>query len=262
MRKAFCERVWTVCATELRAAIKAVRRDLPEERIVKLVIGEDTFWMKQAEIADATPSAAQSETLAQALEGERENLIAFRKDGFPVPDVVHHAPGFLVISDCGLDLRDVMITTDHGSSEVIRAFYQAGHALGRLHSAGLSLGRGRPKDFCWDGKGVHFIDLEQRPAKFAASTTGVLNLRNFTVATMKYALDHQADGFASSQAFLRGYASVRTDATRQSLAAARSWARRRWWLVWASTLYGRLLAGANNHRKAYAPALLVLAEKR
>jgi tRNA A-37 threonylcarbamoyl transferase component Bud32 len=40
-------------------------------------------------------------------------------------------------------------------------FAAAGAALARLHLASYRHGRPAIRDFCWDGKAVHFIDLER-----------------------------------------------------------------------------------------------------
>ncbi len=254
MVKPFRDRVSSVEATALDAAIEIARRDHAQARVVKLLVAGRIYWMKQV-----PPS---EEDLAKALQSERDNLIAFREKGFPAPKVLHFETGRLVLADCGPDLRDVMIVRPEGCPEVIDAFHAAGQALGQLHSAGIALGRGRPKDMCWDGQAVCFIDLEQNPLEFDPVRTGAFNLRNFVLASVKYAYDHKADGFAATQAFLRGYAALETGATRESLASARSWARRRWWLACASIVYALLLDGNRNYRRAYGPAIQMLADRR
>jgi tRNA A-37 threonylcarbamoyl transferase component Bud32 len=63
--------------------------------------------------------------------------------------------------DAGPVLPEVVSDPGRSEAEKLRAFAEAGRALGRLHWAGMAHGRPAVRDMCWDGVQARFIDLER-----------------------------------------------------------------------------------------------------
>jgi hypothetical protein len=72
--------------------------------------------------------------------------------------VLAEGPDWFVTPDVGQTLRDLMW---HETGDNTAVFTAAGTALAKLHLASYRHGRPAIRDFCWDGKAVHFIDLER-----------------------------------------------------------------------------------------------------
>lgn len=153
-----------------------------------------------------------------------------------------------------------MLAPGTGTADCHAAFAAAGQALARLHGSGLALGRGKAKDFCWDGCQITFIDLEVSPGAFVATTSGRRNLVNFVFDLQFAALSKQRDAHSQALTFLRAYAGNGGAHTQDALRAAQRWARRRWWLGSLSLPVAFLrAAGRSPDFKAMTPTLIMFA---
>ncbi len=260
MAKRHVDEILTVSALKLEQGVQNVRKNHPDARVTKLVVGKHVYWMKQSERHETVKKRLRKGCGTEALRRERANLKELAARGVPVPDVVAFDDDYLVIADCGLTLNDLFLSPDYRGEDGVRAFFEAGRALAKLHGQGLALGRGKAKDFCWDGQTVRFIDLEESPAAFDPQSNGRTNLVNFVFHTFFAAFQLQRDVYAEARAFLRGYAADGSDATRQTLEYASRWARRRWWMAALSIPVGFLRPlGRAPDFKATAPTLILLA---
>lgn len=260
MAKRHVDEIMTLHALKLEQGIAKVREKYPDARVIKLIVGKTVYWMKQSERHESVKKRLRKGDGAEALRRERENLEDLDAKGIPVPKVVAHDTDYLVIADCGLTLNDLFLAGDYQLADGMNAFFEAGRALAKLHGQGLALGRGKAKDFCWDGQTVRFIDLEESPAVFDPNTNGRENLVNFVFHTFFSAFQLKRDAYPEARAFLRGYGADQQDWTRQTLDNAARWARRRWWMAALSIPVGFLRPlGRAPDFKATAPTLMLLA---
>lgn len=260
MAKRHADAIMTLSAPELEQAVDLVQKHHPDERVVKLQVGQDVFWMKQSERHQTVKNRIKKGNGDQALLRERDNLIDLAEKGIPVPRVVSSTDDYLVIADCGLTLNDMLFSPDYSTEEGERAFFETGRALARLHARGYALGRVKANDFCWDGKTVRFIDIEKTPAALNPKTNGRMNLVKFVFNTfyLTYKLQHDAN--PEAKAFLLGYASEPTSEVQQTIEATRKWCVRRWWMAALSIPIGFLRPlGRASDFKATAPTLMLFA---
>jgi tRNA A-37 threonylcarbamoyl transferase component Bud32 len=131
---------------------RRVRRlDLPDGR---------RFWLKRVERL-AGRLRLQKGDPARAFEAEREGLRALQTAGLPVAGVIAEGPDWVLMPDAGPVLPEVVGDPDRDETGKLRAFAEAGRALGQLHWAGMAHGRPAVRDVCWDGRVARFIDLER-----------------------------------------------------------------------------------------------------
>ncbi len=125
------------------------------------------FWLKRVERLSGRLRLQKGDP-AKAFAAEREGLRVMASGGLPVADVVAEGPGWVLMPDAGPVLPEVVGDPSRDLAEKLRAFAEAGRALGRLHWAGMAHGRPAVRDVCWDGREARFIDLERfRRAKRA-----------------------------------------------------------------------------------------------
>lgn len=260
MAKKHVDEIMSLSAPELEQGIDLVRKNHPEARVVKLLVGRNVYWMKQSESHETFKKRLRKGDGDVALLRERDTLLELSAKGIPVPEVVASADDYLVIADCGMTLNDMLFAPDYRTEEGVRAFFETGRAMARLHAQGLALGRVKTKDFCWDGKTVHFIDLEESPAALDPKTNGRVNLVRFVFYTFYLAFKLQRDVNAEARAFLCGYAAEPAGEIRQTLDAAHRWSLRRWWMAALSMPVGFLRPlGRAADFKATAPTLMLFA---
>lgn len=142
--------------TALRAALEE-----PPQRVRALVLPDGRrFWLKRVERL-AGRLRLQKGDPARAFAAEREGLRELATVGLPVAGVAAEGPDWVLMPDAGPILPEVVGDPDLGEVEKLRAFAEAGRALGRLHWAGMAHGRPAVRDVCWDGREARFIDLER-----------------------------------------------------------------------------------------------------
>lgn len=215
-------------AHDLDYGVSLVASKHSDARVVKLIVGSETFYIKQYERNLNKRKRALFSDGVQALKMERERLVRLKKQGVPVPDVLRHDNDRIVLSDCGTDLRTIFFSEryDHDARQQI--CFKAGCALAALHVSGLALGRGRPKDFCWDGQRIAFIDFEMDPESFDAQRNGAKNLWKFVFYAFSNSFELRRDGFIEAASFMRGYLSVPHPSTTAAVHEAHVQAKRKW----------------------------------
>lgn len=145
---------------KLDAALSAALAE-PPRRVRALVLPDGRrFWLKRVERL-AGRLRLQKGDPARAFAAEREGLHALAAAGVPVAGVAAEGPGWVLMPDAGPVLPEVVDDPARSEAEVLRAFAEAGRALGRLHWAGMAHGRPAVRDICWDGREARFIDLER-----------------------------------------------------------------------------------------------------
>lgn len=145
---------------ELAAALSAALAAPPVRvRAVALRDGR-RFWLKRVERLSGRLRLQKGDP-ARAFAAEREGLLALGAAGLPVAGVVAAGPDWVLMPDAGPVLPEVVGDPARDEAEKLRAFAEAGRALGRLHWAGMAHGRPAVRDVCWDGREVRFIDLER-----------------------------------------------------------------------------------------------------
>jgi tRNA A-37 threonylcarbamoyl transferase component Bud32 len=140
----------------------------PPQRVRALVLPDGRrFWLKRVEQLSGRLRLQKGDP-ARAFAAEREGLRVLAAAGLPVAGVVAEGDGWVLMPDAGPVLPEVVGDPGRGEAEKLRAFAEAGRALGRLHWAGMAHGRPAVRDVCWDGAEARFIDLERfRRAKRA-----------------------------------------------------------------------------------------------
>jgi tRNA A-37 threonylcarbamoyl transferase component Bud32 len=138
----------------LKAAINTALAG-PYHRIQALVLqGGRKVWLKQTERLSGR-MRLQKGSGSTAFARELAGLHALGALGLPAAPILAEGPDWFVTPDLGPTLRQLMWAT------LTPIFAAAGAALAQLHLASYRHGRPAIRDFCWDGKAVHFIDLER-----------------------------------------------------------------------------------------------------
>lgn len=145
---------------------KALAEPIARVRPVVLADGR-RFWLKRVERLSGRLRLQKGDP-AKAFAAEREGLRELAAAGLPVAGVAAEGPDWVLMRDAGPVLPEVVADPGRSEAEKLRAFEEAGRALGRLHWAGMAHGRPAVRDVCWDGRAARFIDLERfRRAKRA-----------------------------------------------------------------------------------------------
>ncbi len=235
----------------IEEGIKIAKSELPSDRVVKLVCKSHTCFIKKCTLNDE-----DTVPYSDLIEGEKNSLLFLKEQGVPVPEIIEYCHDFLVLSDCGSDLRDLILSKNYNPENVRKACFEAGRALARLHMKGISLGRGRPKDYCWDGRAIRFIDFEQTPKDFDAKTNGRANLWNFVFHLLRDFARMKRDGYSEVRSFLEGYVAVDHPSTNSAIRQTRFWAQGQRWRAFYFKLIALLrLPGYNTRHQAMTPAV-------
>lgn len=145
---------------ELERRLKAAL-DEPVQRVRPLDLFDGRrFWLKRVERLSGRLRLQKGDP-AKAFAAERKGLRALAAAGLPVAGVVAEGPDWVLMPDAGPILPEVVADPIRAEAEKLRAFAEAGRALGRLHWAGMAHGRPAVRDVCWDGREARFIDLER-----------------------------------------------------------------------------------------------------
>jgi tRNA A-37 threonylcarbamoyl transferase component Bud32 len=149
---------------------ESLRRALaePPRRVRRLDLADGRrFWLKRVERLSGRLRLQKGDP-ERAFAAERDGLRALEAAGLPVAGVAAEGPDWVLMPDAGPTLPEVVADPGRDEAEKLRAFAEAGRALGRLHWAGMAHGRPAVRDVCWDGREARFIDLERfRQAKRA-----------------------------------------------------------------------------------------------
>jgi tRNA A-37 threonylcarbamoyl transferase component Bud32 len=133
----------------------------PPRRVRRLDLADGRrFWLKRVERLSGRLRLQKGDP-ARAFAAERDGLRALGAAGLPVAGVAAEGSDWVLMPDAGPTLPEVVINPARDETEKLRAFAEAGRALGRLHWAGMAHGRPAVRDLCWDGQEARFIDLER-----------------------------------------------------------------------------------------------------
>ena len=145
---------------ELDESLKRVLAE-PPARVRRLDLADGRrFWLKRVERLSGRLRLQKGDP-ERAFAAERNGLRALAAEGVPVAGVAAEGGDWLLMADAGPTLPEVVADPGPGEAEKLRAFAEAGRALGRLHWAGMAHGRPAVRDVCWDGRVARFIDLER-----------------------------------------------------------------------------------------------------
>ena len=130
------------------------------------------YWLKQKE----PPSLIKRlliRNASKSLLKEKLVLKKLAKQGIPVPDVIDFDENYLVLSDVGdaiiniIEKRHTYYSNNHpkfhvnGNPQKERILTKASTALAKLHKMGYAHGRPSIKDICLKNNKIYFIDFEE-----------------------------------------------------------------------------------------------------
>ena len=130
------------------------------------------YWLKQKE----SPSLIKHllmRNASKSLIKEKTVLKKLSKHGIPVPDVVDFGEDYLVLSDVGdaviniIEKRHTYYSNNHpkfhvnGNPQKEKILTKASTALAKFHKMGYAHGRPSIKDICLKNNKIYFIDFEE-----------------------------------------------------------------------------------------------------
>ncbi|MBO9473157.1 hypothetical protein J7413_06360 [Shimia sp. R10_1] len=132
-------------------------------RVERIEQGGQVFWIKRPEKLDLR-YRLQKGNPETSFRRERQAYHDMNAVQAPVPQVVADGPDFLVLPDCGKDLRRRL--GDAGDTGEGRdLLLNASQSLGAFHALGFAHGRPSPKDMCLVDDQVLLLDFERYQAK-------------------------------------------------------------------------------------------------
>lgn len=147
----------TTSVTPDAATLLDKARALPPRRVQSMSVDGADYWVKRPEKLGLRLRLQKGDS-AHAFRAELAQIKRFAALGAPVPRILAEAPGVVVLEDVGLPLSYWLAQTSEADHKP--ALTRAAQALAQLHSSGLSHGRPRLRDICWDGVRISFLDLE------------------------------------------------------------------------------------------------------
>lgn len=132
-------------------------------RIERLEQDGQVFWIKRPERLDLR-YRLQKGNPERAFQRERQAYKEMNAQQAPVPIVVAEAPEYLVLPDCGSDLRH-RLHHEEGEGHRRDMLLNASQSLGAFHRLGFAHGRPSPKDMCLVEGDVLLLDFERYQAK-------------------------------------------------------------------------------------------------
>lgn len=235
----------------LDAAIHAAL-DGPYRRIVALDLPDGRkVWLKRAERLSGRMRLQKGSGI-KGFAREWAGLHLLGNLGLPAAPVLAEGPDWFVTPDLGPTLRDLMW---QGAPGLAPVFTAAGTALAQLHLQSYRHGRPAIRDFCWDGKAVHFIDLERFSTVKSDPRGLALDLLIFAHSLMADGLHegHKDAAPALQSAALDAYRALAPGIWAQARTTAR-------WLRWLPPL--ARLKPASRDWQAIGPTLAVFTQDR
>lgn len=117
------------------------------------------YWIKQVE-----QTTGRTRILKPApkhgFSREIKAYEALSAKGAPVPEILIRNAQYVVFTDAGRTLSFYWRDEKVHPKERASVSKQAGEALARLHSLGVSHGRPVVRDICWNGNRITFLDFE------------------------------------------------------------------------------------------------------
>ena len=255
------QEILDVIGSNVDDAISKAHKILPNERIVRLCVENDIYWMRQYQPRQqidksATDVAGHSSMLRQKQKFER---LAARD--VMLPRLVTFSDNYLVFVDYGLTLADIVDNPAYSDKNRSDIFFKAGRELANLHVKGLFLKKGKAEDYSWDGKNIIFTNFEEIFDKSDLLTHRMLNIWFFVHHAVYIALKRGVDISDGLKSFMRGYTSSNEENAVRVVKYVTKFARRRQWLVFLTFPIGYLKKiYRSDELKAIAPALSFLSK--
>ena len=210
---------------DLERAVQAAL-DESEKRVRSLVLADGRkFWLKRVERLSGRMRLQKGDP-ARSFEAEREAMRKLHALGMPVAGLALEGPDWFVLPDAGPTLPFAIDHSNAPDADKLRAMNLAGHALARLHLAGMVHGRPAVRDICWDGQNIRFIDLE----RFRAAQVGGVRQAVDLLVLAQSAFARWPDDTRWLEAAFAGY---RREGPQGTLTQAR-------WLAWGLAPLGWL----------------------
>ncbi len=115
-------------------------------RVERVETSHGVFWIKRPEILNLRYRLQKGDP-RKAFERERLGFQDLNAADGPAPKLAAEGADFIVLPDCGPDLRYRLL---HEEDPAVRRglLLDAARALGRMHALGFAHGRPSPKDMC------------------------------------------------------------------------------------------------------------------
>ena len=154
---------------------KIIRDQIQKNQNIRTSIFEhegQIYWLKQKE-SNSLIKRFLMRNSSKNLIKERMVLKKLSKQGIPVPDVINFGEDYLVLSDVGdaiiniIERRHSYYSNSHpkfhinGAPSKEKILTKASIALAKLHKMGYAHGRPSIKDICMKNNKIYFIDFEE-----------------------------------------------------------------------------------------------------
>jgi len=143
-----------------------------DNRICNFKYEGQKCWLKQKE----SPSFIKRISIRNATKSllkEKRIIKKLSKNGVPVPDIINFGEDYLILSDVGdaiiniIESRHVFYSNNHpkfyanGKPLKEKILTKASIALAKFHKMGYAHGRPSIKDICLKNNKIYFIDFEE-----------------------------------------------------------------------------------------------------
>jgi len=216
------------------------RASIPDAPRIEAVDMEGKrYWIKRPEVLSLRWRIQKGNPVRLFAREQRIHRTLMARKA-PVPPILAAAESYLVLPDSGPTLEATL--SDAAPDERLRAFHAAGRALAGLHALGLAHGRPHPRDLCWDGTRISFLDFERGSSATASERRQIWDLVQ---------LIHGTYGLAPREtpevaALCDGY---RQADQRGLWQAAQAWAKRWRWIDPLTRPLQRYEAAYKPHRR-------------
>lgn len=154
-------------------ALLAQAHALPAARIGQFMVEGQRYWVKRPEILPWR-LRLQKGNAQRVFHRETTRLKEFAALGAPVARIVAEDETLIVLQDMGEALSGRLHRLAPAAQHDL--ICQVARALAALHDMGLSHGRPRLRDICWDEERISFLDLEAGARQRAARWRQALDL--------------------------------------------------------------------------------------
>ncbi|WP_294229041.1 hypothetical protein [uncultured Shimia sp.] len=128
-------------------------------RVERIEADDRVFWIKRVEQLDLRYRLQKGDP-RKAFERERQAYHEMNAAQAPVPHLVAEGCDFLVLPDCGLDLRK-LLEREGDVSKRDQMLLDASVMLANFHKLGFAHGRPSPKDMCQVDGQMLLLDFER-----------------------------------------------------------------------------------------------------
>lgn len=143
---------------ELRMLVES-RAQEAGPRIERMEADGQVFWIKRPEKLNLRYRLQKGDP-RKAFDRERRAFADLIKAGAPVPSVTAEGPDYIVLPDCGLNLR-ILLAQEPLESRRDDMLFNAIRTLAAFHKLGFAHGRPSPKDMCLVDDQILLLDFER-----------------------------------------------------------------------------------------------------